>query len=104
MSKHPDAVEVVIEYKAVHLVEIHVAKENSLLEWEVETEDADIGIGLLYLSKINNPDEKEDLYPAEEVLPTEKQSSRLVSEVGSFLCTKPGFCKKKIIYNYIKDK
>lgn len=93
MSKHSDAVEISIEYKAVHLIEIHVAKENSLLEWEVETEDSVIGIGLLYLSKIRNPDEDEELYPAEEVLPTEKITCHQVSEIGSFLCEKPGFCK-----------
>ncbi|GFY77237.1 SEC14-like protein 2 [Trichonephila inaurata madagascariensis] len=68
------------------VVNIDVPEVNSTVEWVFETSTNDIAVGY-YFQHENGKD-------LEELLSPERVSSHLVPESGSFVCDRPGICKK----------
>ena len=56
--------------------------------WLFETEDCDIGFGVLYRSE-DGPDDK----TWDEIVPINRVNSNLVPEDGNIVCNKTGVCK-----------
>ena len=63
----------------------------SSCRWLFETEDCDIGFGVLYHAQ-DGPDDK----TWEEIVPINRVNSNLVPEDGNIVCNKVGICKLKV--------
>lgn len=82
LKNDPDAKRITVEYKSLFIVEKLVEEANSILQWDFQTLDYDIRMGLRY-----KRDENSD---SEEIIPPHRVDSHLFPESGNFTCENPG--------------
>ncbi|GFW03831.1 SEC14-like protein 2 [Trichonephila clavipes] len=88
VKNQPGTKKITVSRKSKVLLELDVKEAGSTIEWGFETECRDIGFGFLYKDSDNNKD------PTVELIPKQRIDTHFSSEMGMFLCEKPGksFC------------
>ncbi|GFR01433.1 SEC14-like protein 2 [Trichonephila clavata] len=84
VKNQPGMKKITVSRKSKVPLELDVKEAGSTIEWEFETECRDIGFGLLYKESDNNKD------PTVELIPKQRIDTHFSSEMGMFLCEKPG--------------
>lgn len=92
LKNDPNAKRITVEYKSRFIVEKEVLEPNSILQWDFQTLDYDIRMGLCF--------RREEKSNSEEIIPAHRVDSHLFPESGSFMCEKPGICKYHSYYFY----
>lgn len=82
LKNDPEAKRVLVEYKSIFIAEKVVTEPNSSLQWDFQTVDYDIRMGLQY--------KKDEHSEPIEIMPTHRVDSHIFPESGKFPCGKPG--------------
>ncbi|KAF8790822.1 SEC14-like protein 2 [Argiope bruennichi] len=80
----PGVKKLTVSRKSKMAIELTVVEAGSVIEWEFETENKDIGFALFFKESACNKTEGTELIPKQRI------DTNFQSETGMFLCEKPG--------------